>query len=263
MMEDIVLYCKSYHKDVDRAANLLDSITKYNEDNIPFYISVPTSDIELFKSKLGTTGYTLLSDNEIDAEYLGWHGQQVIKSQFWKLGICKNYVCLDSDSVFIRPFYKSDFLYRGDIPYTLCHEQKQLFDWSFNKLSFDPQQSFIKNHKTVMDLFNRKGRIYDFGPTPVIWSAKVWRGLEENYIKPNNLSFAKLIEYCGSEFTWYGEYLLASDIIPIYPAEPLFKVYHYEQQYVEDVERGVTLDVLSKNYLGVCLQSNWKAPLNY
>lgn len=262
-MEDIVLYCKSYHKDVDRVINLFNSINKYNKDNIPFYISVPLSDINLFKSKLGATGYTLLTDEEIDVENSGWLGQQIVKSQFWKLGVCKNYLCLDSDSTFIRPFYKSDFLYRDDIPYTVCHEQKQLFEWSFNKLPFDPQESFIKNHETVMGLFNRKGRMYDFGPSPVIWNTKVWQGLEENYIKPNNLSFAELIKYCSSEFTWYGEYLLASDIIPIYPAEPLFKVYHYKQQYVEDKNRGITVDNLAKNYLGIILQSNWGAPLNY
>ena len=59
-MNKIVLYCKSYHLDVHRAKDLLESITKHNIDNIPFYISVPSSDIELFKKELGESNYILL-----------------------------------------------------------------------------------------------------------------------------------------------------------------------------------------------------------
>jgi hypothetical protein len=37
-MENIVLYCKSYDRDLDRVIELSNSIKKYNKDNIPFYI---------------------------------------------------------------------------------------------------------------------------------------------------------------------------------------------------------------------------------
>ncbi len=108
-MNDIVLYCKSYHKDIERVKILLNSIEQYNIDNIPFYISVPSQDISLFKNTLGTENYTLIED-ELIANNSGWAGQQVVKAQFWKLGLTKNYLCLDSDSIFIKPFFKSDFL---------------------------------------------------------------------------------------------------------------------------------------------------------
>tara|TARA_R100000951_G_scaffold105429_2_gene99227 strand:- start:204 stop:992 length:789 start_codon:yes stop_codon:yes gene_type:complete len=262
-MDSLVLYCKSYHKDVDRVALLLDSIRRYNVDSIPFYISVPASDLELFRTKLGTEDYELVSDESIDQEGSGWTGQQVIKSQFWKLELCHNYLCLDSDSEFIKPFCREDFLYEGNIPYTVCHEQKELFEWSQKSLHFDPQEGFQVDRKKVMDLFGRRGRYYDFGPSPVIWNREVWRGLEELYIKPNNLTFGQLIDFSHSEFTWYGEFLLKSKIIPIYPTQPLFKVFHYPGQYVEMKQKGYTLEDISKNYLGVILQSNWGAPLNY
>ena len=99
-MHKIVLYCKSYDKDVYRAKTLLDSIIKFNIDNIPFYISVPKKDIELFRNILGNEHYILLDDESIDSENSGWIGQQIIKSQFWKLGLCKNYICIDSDCSF-------------------------------------------------------------------------------------------------------------------------------------------------------------------
>lgn len=256
-MESIVLYCKSYRNDVHRAKALLSSILKYNEDSIPFYISVPSADIAIFESVLGTTGYTLITDEEIDTEQGGWKGQQIIKAQFWKLGVCHNYLCLDSDSLFIKPFYKSDFLYSGNIPYTVCHEQKELFEWAQKNLHFDPQDGFKEDRKKVMDVLGRTGRFYDFGPSPVIWHTEVWKGLEENYTKPNNLTFSQLIEYSHSEFAWYGEYLLVSGIIPIYPVQPLFKVFHYPGQYLASKEQGYTEEDLAKNYLGIILQSNW------
>ena len=262
-MESIVLYCKSYRNDVDRVKLLFESIQRYNVDNIPFYISVPSSDLSLFKQRLGTEGYDLVADEDIDAEGTGWKGQQIVKAQFWKLEVALNYLCLDSDSQFIRPFYKSDFLFNEEVPYTVCHEQKDLFEWAQKNLPFDPQASFQADRQKVMGLFGRKGRYYDFGPSPVIWNSKVWEGLERDYIKANNLSFSDIIEYSPSEFSWYGEYLLYSNLFPIYPAQPLFKVFHYAEQYVQAKQAGYTLEELSKNYLGIILQSNWGAPIKY
>jgi len=262
-METIVLYCKSYHKDIDRVKILLDSINKFNKDNIPFYISVPSNDINIFQEKLGNTGYILIKDKDIEKENQGWNEQQVIKAQFWKLGITSNYLCIDSDSQFIKPFYKSDFLYSENIPYTVCHEQKDLFEWTQKNLPFDPQVSFQEDRKKIMSLFGREGKYYDFGPSPIIWNSQIWEQLETNYIKPNNITFSDLIKYSPSEFTWYGEYLLYSKLFPIYPIQPLFKVFHYKEQYLEYKNKGYTLEDLAKNYLGIILQSNWDAPLKY
>jgi hypothetical protein len=35
-------------------------------------------------------------------------------------------------------------------------------------------------------------------------------GFRRKYIKPNNLTFTDLLTANGSEFTWYGEWLLYS-----------------------------------------------------
>ena len=161
---------------------------------MPFYISTPKKDQHTFKNELGNEGWSWIADEDIDQEGNGWKNQQIIKSQFWKLNLCENYVCIDSDSQFIKPFYLSDFMYNEEIPYTICHQQKQLFDWSIGKLPFNPIDSFKKDRKLVMDLFDRKWVFYDFGPSPTIWSKKVWESLEENYIKTNNLTFSKLID---------------------------------------------------------------------
>jgi hypothetical protein len=255
-MNKLVLYCKSYDKDVYRAKTLLDSIIKYNIDKIPFYISVPKKDIKLFQNILGNNHYTLLEDESIDSRNNGWTGQQIIKSQFWKLGLCKNYICIDSDCMFIKDFKISDFMFDDEIPYTVCHEYKSFFEFMEKfPLNFDPYESFVEERKHIMELFGREGTIYDFGPGPTIWSTKVWKSLENNYLTPNNLKFSDLIQVNGSEFTWYGEWLLYSQVIRLVPKGPLFKNYHYPHQYEFDKQMNYTIDKISKLYLGIGLQS--------
>ena len=264
-MKKIVLYCKSYHKDLDRVANLSKSIERYNKDGIPFYVSVPKSDLDLFNNVLGSSVNVVEDEAIYQSRKVGWILQQTIKSNFWKLGICDNYVCIDSDSYFIRPFYESDFLF-GDTPYTVMHEQKELFSWTSNnvkELGFNPKDSFVEDRKKIMSIFDRQGRYYDFGPSPTIWSSKVWKSLENNYISANNMTFESLLEYSHSEFSWYGESLLAFKDVDILPIEPLFKVFHYQQQYVEYKQQGITEETISDNYMGIVMQSNWGSTIKY
>jgi hypothetical protein len=262
-MHKIVLYCKSYSKDVHRAKNLLQSVTKFNSDNIPFYISVPEEDITLFREVLGSDGYELIRDQDIDPKNEGWRGQQIVKSQFWKLGVCENYVCVDSDCFFIKPFSISDFMFNEETPYTICHEYKHFFEFfqkhpfisSNEPMSFDPRESFLKEREHIMGLFGRKGAIYDFGPGPTIWSCKVWKSFNDNFIEFNKTTFADLIQLNASEFTWYGEWLLYSQEIRLMPKGPLFKNYHYPYQYEYDTLHQYDLEKISQLYLGVGMQS--------
>jgi len=263
-MSILALYCKSYRRDIDRVEKLALSIQKFNKDELPFYISVPTEDIELFKERnLPVTD--LIPDEDIFiAEGRGWVQQQIVKSNFWKLDLCENYLCLDSDSYFIKPFYQHDFIAYEDVPYTVMHEQKELFEWAHVHLHFNPQEGFNQEKDQVMSLFNRQyKKRWDFGPSPTIWSKKVWKSLEDNYITPNELSFEKLIEYCPSEFTWYGEALLAFRPFEILPVQPLFKVFHYPDQFIQAKQQKYTESIYTNNYYGIILQSNFNAPLDY
>ena len=51
-MENIILFCKSFRGDLARCIELSKSIQQHNKDNIPYYISVPPEDVELFKSQI-------------------------------------------------------------------------------------------------------------------------------------------------------------------------------------------------------------------
>ena len=268
-MTPFSLYCKSYKNDLSRIKILTDSIKRYNKDNLDFYISVPSSDLDLFKNSFGSDYIKFISDDDIypNVNHLkGWESQQIIKSSFWKLNLCENYLMIDSDSYFIKPFGISDFMYDTNTPFTVMHEQKDLFSWSSKNhtvLGFNPRESFVNDRLLVMDVFDRSGKIFDFGPSPVIWSSKVWKSLEDIYLKPNDITFQDLINKMPSEFSWYGEWLLYSKCINIIPIEPIFKCFHYLQQYNEYKNRGYTLDHWKENYIGVVMQSSSNLPLEY
>jgi hypothetical protein len=273
-MEKIVLYCKSYHRDLARVKRLLDSIKKHNKDNIPFYVSMPEDDRKLFKDTLGTDYVKFVNDEEIYSfdldkqtqQQAGWYLQQVVKSSFWKLDLCENYVCIDSDSYFIRDFYISDFMYSNDTPYTVMHEQKELFEFTsryHEYIGHDPQIGFGDDRNKIMKMFEREGRLYDFGPSPTIWSSKVWKLLYETQLKPKNLDIIDLIQTVPSEFTWYGEFLLKTLPIVIVPVQPLFKVFHFKPQYDFYKKQGYTEEIFSKNYMGIVLQSNFSPTDKY
>jgi hypothetical protein len=273
-MHKIVLYCKTYWKDLDRVKRLIESIKKYNKDNIPIYISFPKEQEKIFKDSIDTDYVNIVFDEDIvtfDLPYetinqAGWHLQQVVKSSFWKLDLCENYVCLDSDSYFIRDFYVSDFMYNDTTPYTVMHEQKELFEFTsryHELIGHDPQIGFGDDRKKIMKMFQREGRLYDFGPSPTIWSSKVWKLLDETQLKPQGWDIFQLIKTVPSEFTWYGEFLLKSLPMVIVPVQPLFKVFHFKPQYDFYKQQKYTEEMFSKNYMGIVLQSNFSPTEKY
>jgi hypothetical protein len=266
-MDNLVIYVKSYRNDIDKIKVLLDSTYKHNVDNMPIYVSCPKQDLEIFKSKLGTSNYTLIADEDIiEVNGMeGWKSQQIVKSQFWKLNLCKNYFIIDSDGQFIKDIRKSDLMYNEEIPYTVCHEYKELFEFvDKHPLPFDPYKSFIDERRIVMDLFGRgDGLVYDFGPIPLVWNRVVWETLEKEYLEPNKLTFIDLINHTPSEFTWYGEWFLYRKPIELHPRGPIFKSYHFRHQYEEDKKIGYNIEKMKKLYYGVMLNTNWGAPLQF
>jgi hypothetical protein len=274
-MHKIVLYCKTFHHDVKRVVSLVESVKKHNKDNIPFYISIPKEDETIFKDNIDTNYVNIVFDEDIyDFSFLsksdkingGWYLQQVVKASFWKLNLCENYVCLDSDSYFIKDFHVSDFMYDVNTPYTVMHEQKELFEFTSrykDVIGHDPKIGFEETREPIMKALQREGKFYDFGPSPVIWSCKVWRLLEETQLKPQGYTFFDLIKAHPSEFTWYGEFLLKTLSIVIVPIQPLFKVLHFKPQYDFYKQVGFTEEMFSENYFGIVIQSNFTNTAKY
>lgn len=272
-MKDFVLYCKSYSRDFLRLKRLLASITEFNADNLDFYISTPKAEKELLQQVLGKQGYIWVADEDIVssnprvdfAKYLGMPGglsQQIIKSEFWRLGYAENYLCLDSDCLFIRSFYKSDFLSTDGIPYTVLHQNKELFQLAIDR-GYDRFEDELRaESERVKEIFGRKGPNFYCAPAPFIWSAKVWKSLDDEYLRPKNISIWDFINPKLPETLIYGETLLKYRAIPLYAIEPLFRTYHYDWHYFLMRRLGETRAKVAKNYLGIIYQSAWESELN-
>ena len=129
----LALFCKSYRTDLKRTLRLAKSVEQFNADQIPFYVSVPASDVDLFTEYLAGTTARIISDDLIiqsnpkhDLQTIkalhGGTSQQIVKSEFWRLGYSDVYLCVDSDSMFIRSFRASDFFADAQTPYTVIDE---------------------------------------------------------------------------------------------------------------------------------------------
>lgn len=273
-MKEIVLYCKSYRKDFLRLKRLLQSISDFNCDQIPFYISTPKADYELLVQLLGSEGYEWISDESIllsnpaapigiESTKSGSLSQQVIKSEFWRLGLCENYVCLDSDCIFIKQFYLSDFLAFDGQPYTVIYQNKEYFQLAVDRGFAKAPHQLIAEGDRVKHLFGRQGPNYYCPCPPFIWSAKVWKSLEDSYLKPKGLSFWDICTPEHPETLIYLEALLNYKAIPLNPIEQLFRIYYYDWHYYLLRRIGETPAKLRENYLGVIYQSSWDLSLDY
>lgn len=273
-MPALSLYCKSFRTDLKRVVRLAESITQFNRDGLPFVISVPQGDLALFREHLHGLELTLLPDEEIvranaqlDASAVavmpGYLSQQIVKSEFWRLGLSDAYLCLDSDSLFIRPFTASEFIANDGTPYTVIGEAHELLSDAMVRGKSSVIQNFRREAKLVQDFFGRNGKAYSFGPMPMVWHRAVWESLESHFLKPQNMNFADAIALAPLESRWYGEALLKYQALTLLPSEPFFKVYHYAWQLDQDRRRGIGPEQLGQLYSGVIYQSSWEREMDW
>lgn len=273
-MTTLALYCKTYSTDLRRAVRLAESVQRFNVESLPFYLSAPKKEIPLFKEHLEHLGVQLIADEEIiqaspklDPLKLqsmpGSLTQQVVKSEFWRLGLSESYLCVDSDSAFIRPFGKSDFICADGVPYTLVDGGLDLLNEALVNNKHRVIDAFEREAAQLQGLFAREGKRYSFGPFPLVWHRSVWESLDVNYLQPRGMSFADAIAQAPIESRWYGESLLKYQAIPLRPCQQFFKVYHYAWQYDQDRRAKVDTAQLARLYVGVIYQSSWERDMDW
>lgn len=266
-MNEIVIFCKSYHLDLARAAVMADSVRRYNRDGLPLYISVPETDLAMFQQRIGMEGVNWLCDEDViranpalDLDVYralpGRISQQIVKAGFWRVNPVHNCVCIDSDSRFIRDFSAGDFLAPDGTPYTILHESKPFLEFCLTHGVRETERHFEPICEEMRKAFDRVGPSYAFNPFPVIWSGKVWQALEAK-LEGEGSDIMAAITAHPYESSWYGEALLKYRSVPLLPKEPIFKAYLYFEEYERDKRDGMTETMLDRFYLGVVYQSNW------
>lgn len=274
MSTPIALYCKSYKTDLKRVIRLTKSISQFNVDRIPFYLSVPGSDLMLFREHLAHQSVEIIEDDLIISQNCninkqklqslpGSISQQIIKSEFWRLAISDTYLCLDSDAVFIRPFTRSDFLWENSIPYTVMDESREFLEAALHAGKPHLLTVFRNEATLVQRLFDRSGKAFAFGPFPLPWHRAVWKSLEDQYLRPRGMNIMDAIISAPTESRWYGEALIKYKAIQLMPCQPLFKVYHYAWQLDRDRRAGINDEHLSQLYCGVIYQSAWEREMDW
>ena len=262
-----MLFCKSYDQDMLRARRLAESIAHYNEDNIPFYLCVPAKDVSDFQACFGEIPCTYIAMEEVLARTCAAHGNvpigfephlmpMLLKMEFWRMGLCRYYVWLDSDSYFIRPFGLKDFFYDEDTPYIVQHKLKEIRAFAAKQ---DPKiiSNFEKESRVIQGIFGRAGTCYDFGSPPLIAACEVLENLYHDYLQTKGQTIFQLLQQARHDSLLYGEYYLHSRVIEAKPREQLFKVFHYPEQFFESQMKGESELSLSKDYVGIIMQSNW------
>ena len=277
MAEPFVLLCKSWHGDAARVKRLLDSLARHNPEGLRIVVAVPQRDLALFRELAAGSTAELVIDEDIVrshpqcaerdllARYAatpGYRMQQVVKADAWRLLGCESFLCVDSDTVFLRDIHRSDFLAPAGHPYTLLHQSRELLQLAIDRGHPEVLANFRAESARMKTLFGRTGPDYDFGPTPTLWSARVWHGLHERFLAPRGWTLWDAIDQIPTEIRWYGEALLAYRSIPIDAIEPLFRVYHHEWQLYALQRMGETPDKLAEHFLGAVYQSNWEFELD-
>lgn len=262
-IKNLVFMLKTYRNDIEYVKRMLVGYKKYNRNDIPLYIVVPEKDLNVFRDELGEdcsfiaeeTIPVKYCEEEINGISVGYINQEIVKLAFWKLGLCSNYVCLDSDVIFIRDFYETDFLYKDDIPYTVLIQDKDL------KADPDYYQGYWKAREVYLERIKEELRF----ETDLLktchgcqtMSCKVLESLEREYMIPNQKSYVDLLKISPYEFSWYNFYLQKSNIIPIIHSEPQFKMIHTNYQFVFYKMMGIREEDWAKSYLGIIVNSNF------
>ena len=264
---------KTYSNDFKYVEIFIKSFNTYNTDDIMLYILVPENDNVLF-SQFRSPTVVVLSEEAIPVPYfespvgeisMGYLNQQIVKLAFWKLGLCENYLCLDSDAVFIRDFGLSDFLTPDGQPYTVLIED--------NDLQSDPEYyvtQWQERTKSLQKIQKFLGLADDLRLLTChgfqIFSASVLVQMEIEILNKQNINYVDLLTISPYEFSWYN-YFLQRQNVKIYTREPLFKCYMSPMQLIRDQIAGVTPQDLAHGYLGLVLNSNLgesrQIPLKY
>lgn len=279
---DLVIFCKTFKRDIDCFIIQALSIKKHNIENIPYYISVPTEDIDIFeelKEKYKLT-YSILADEEIsqlvkENEYdnkafnVNYINQQLVKFEFSKTNIAKHYIVLDGDCYFIKNFVASDFLLDSDTPYmplTEGNKGDRLLFQLYNNNDYCSWNHKIKNNEkepaTSQEFIGREGKYYTLEMPYIITSSYIM-DFENNFLKNKKHMTLKetLIKY-PCEMQLYVDYVLYKKF-KYQACNAFFLPNHHETMYQISRWLGFDEDIIANNYLGILMNKGYVKSLKF
>jgi hypothetical protein len=254
---------KTYRNHFSFVERLMESIHVNNIEGIHTYIVVPSSDLPLFtKFENSNTSIvieesipTVFAETEIDGTRASYINQEISKLAFHRLNLSENYMCLDSDGIFLKPFRYSDFLSKSGEPYIVLIEDNEIrMDSEYYDRYWKGRSSSLKSILRFLQMDENEVWLncHNFQ----IFSSSVLRDFESNVLRKHEKDFLDLMKISAYEFSWYNYYRQSLGI-PMKIREPYFKVFHTEYQLSLARLSDLNTEAISRGYFGVCLQSNF------
>ena len=253
---------KSYGPDLPYAERFMASYSKYVQGDIPVYAVVPDEDVPDFTAMMARRGEVLpeslwsehLVNHPIHGNSPGYINQEIIKLTFYEQGLLENYLCADSEAVFLRPFSRDDFMADSHTPYWFVTEDAEL--------TVDPQYEALYGASRRQSLRTLR-RFLDLPEWPfaschnmAVFSSSVLLSLV-TFMRGRGLSYADAMEISPYEFSWYNFWLERDQAIEVTRRDPIFLMLHLEHQHLELALKQVTEADLARGYVGVLINSGF------
>ena len=260
---ELALMLKSYGPDLEYARRLVSSYRQFNADGLPMFVVVPDEDLGAFGALAGDDVQVLsesLLAEHLTTEWIsgfspGYMNQQIVKLAFWELGLADNYLCMDSDAVFLRPFFRTDFMAAPGVPFAFLTEDTEL----------RAEPEYFREHWAVREpklrlIQQTVGLESDRLLTchqHAVFSAAVLRSFRDTFLLPRGMGYADVLAISPYEFSWYNMWWQKDLTVPLVMREPIFKTFHNASQHLEYLLRGVTNEDVARGYVGLVINSNY------
>jgi hypothetical protein len=261
-VDNFGIMLKSYGPDLQYAQRFLESFREYATEPIPLYVVVPDQDIpaftEVFASHATVLPESLWADQLVDypihGNNPGYINQEIIKLAFAEGGYLKNYLCADSEAVFIRPFSSRDFMDPTGVPYSFITEDHELHvDPVYFDAYWTAREKFLVQIREFLEL----------PATPIatchnmaVFSSEQVLGLKK-YLSERGLNWAGALEISPYEFGWYNFWIEKVLGSARKIREPIVLMLHQPHQHLEYSLKGITEEDLARGYVAVLINSGF------
>lgn len=264
---------KTFAGDSAYTMRLIDSFNRFNVESLPLVIVAPKNDLHIFAECASPT-VKLIPDEDIPVRYLtgadipaasadprpgrspvGFLNQGISKLGFFKLGVFENYVCLDSDTDFIRPFGRSDFMSPSNVPLFFAQDYSDLAaDPFYSHRYWQDREKCLSQVREVLEV--------DDAPrvtvhNSLVMSSLILENFETDFLASKSWDFADLMKICNLEFFWYGVWMQKQRVLPILQCNDRVRMINHQGEHLALFSLGIRKKDLARGYVGVIVNSNW------
>jgi hypothetical protein len=259
-MENFGIMLKSYGPDLQYAQRFLESFLKYATEPIPVYVVVPDQDIPAFSEVFASHATVLpeslwaaqLVDYPIHGNNPGYINQEIIKLAFAEGSHLRNYLCADSEAVFIRPFSSRDFMDPTGVPYSFITEDHELHvDPVYFDVCWTAREQFLMQIRAFLELPSTP---IATGHHMAVFSSEQVLDLKK-YLSDRGLDWTGALEISPFEFDWYNFWIEKVQGTARKIREPIVLMLHQPHQHLEYSLKGITESDLTRGYVAVLIKS--------